>query len=323
MPRWSPHPVTLRQLQYALAVAEFGNFRKAAEACAIAQPSLSSQIRAARVGARGAALRATHARRRRHRRGPRSAGARAANSSSRPTIWSRRRSARATPTLERCTSASFPTVAPYLLPDIAPALRARFPRVRFFWEEEKTHTLVERLESGSLDAGILALESDMNELAYAVATAATLSSSRCPPITSSHAPSHRPGSSISTARRCSSSRTDIASATRRSRSVTEPAPTRPASRDEPLHPGADGRQRDGHHAVAAHCPRDRKPGALARHAALRRTRAGAHARARVAKNDADRRLAEGRRRGRSRDDRAARRLTELAVSVDRVNLSIL
>src|SRR4051794_6144015 len=42
--RWSIHAFTLRQLQYALAIAEHKNFRKAAEACAVAQPSLSAQV---------------------------------------------------------------------------------------------------------------------------------------------------------------------------------------------------------------------------------------------------------------------------------------
>src|SRR3954468_17274278 len=44
MKRWSPHSFTLRQLQYVLAVAEHKSFRRAAEACAIAQPSLSAQV---------------------------------------------------------------------------------------------------------------------------------------------------------------------------------------------------------------------------------------------------------------------------------------
>ena len=44
MTRWGPHPATLRQLQCVLAVAEHRNFSRAAEACAVAQPSLSSQI---------------------------------------------------------------------------------------------------------------------------------------------------------------------------------------------------------------------------------------------------------------------------------------
>ncbi len=40
----APHPFTLRQLQYAAAVAEARHFRKAAEACAVSQPSLSAQL---------------------------------------------------------------------------------------------------------------------------------------------------------------------------------------------------------------------------------------------------------------------------------------
>ena len=39
-----PHAFTLRQLQYALAVAETLSFRRAAERCRVAQPSLSTQI---------------------------------------------------------------------------------------------------------------------------------------------------------------------------------------------------------------------------------------------------------------------------------------
>ncbi|HEX4338464.1 MAG TPA: LysR substrate-binding domain-containing protein [Polyangiaceae bacterium] len=166
MPRWSPHPVTLRQLQYALAVAEFGNFRKAAEACAIAQPSLSSQI-AQLESALGVQLfeRLT--------RGVvvTDAGHAILERAQRLIVAADDLVATADrardPDAGTLHIGVIPTVAPYLLPDIAPALRARFPRVRFFWEEEKTQTLVERLESGSLDAGILALESDMNELAYA------------------------------------------------------------------------------------------------------------------------------------------------------------
>lgn len=44
MPRWAPHPVTLQQLQYVVAVAELKSFSRAAEACAVAQPSPSAQV---------------------------------------------------------------------------------------------------------------------------------------------------------------------------------------------------------------------------------------------------------------------------------------
>ena len=40
----APHAVSLRQWQYVVAVAEARSFSKAAEACHVAQPSLSAQV---------------------------------------------------------------------------------------------------------------------------------------------------------------------------------------------------------------------------------------------------------------------------------------
>src|SRR5438309_8337811 len=44
MPILLPHPFSLRQLQYAVAVADTGGFRKAARLCRVSQPSLSAQL---------------------------------------------------------------------------------------------------------------------------------------------------------------------------------------------------------------------------------------------------------------------------------------
>src|SRR5688572_19973277 len=40
----NPHAFTLRQLQYAVAVADALSFRRAAERCHVSQPSLSAQL---------------------------------------------------------------------------------------------------------------------------------------------------------------------------------------------------------------------------------------------------------------------------------------
>ena len=51
----------------------------------------------------------------------------------------------------------FPTLGPYLLPHIVPAIVARFPKLELILVEEKTETLLKRLHDGELDAAVLAL----------------------------------------------------------------------------------------------------------------------------------------------------------------------
>jgi LysR family transcriptional regulator, hydrogen peroxide-inducible genes activator len=163
MGRWSPRLVTLRQLQYVLAVAEYGSFRRAAEACAVAQPSLSSQI-AQLESAIGIRL---------FERLPRrvvvtEAGAAVIDRARRTLLAADDLVALADrardPLAGTLRIGVIPTVAPYLLPEIAPALRAEFPRLQLLWAEEKTLPLLRSVSSGELDAGILALESDLGEL---------------------------------------------------------------------------------------------------------------------------------------------------------------
>lgn len=51
----------------------------------------------------------------------------------------------------------FPTLAPYLLPHVVPAIHRRFPRLELLLVEEKTEVVLQRLRAGILDVGILAL----------------------------------------------------------------------------------------------------------------------------------------------------------------------
>jgi LysR family hydrogen peroxide-inducible transcriptional activator len=166
MSRWSPHPLSLRQLQYALAVAELRSFRRAAEACAVAQPSLSAQIaqleetlgvrlferlpRAVVVTEAGAAVLE------RARRTLREADDLVATSE-------RVRD----PLAGTLHIGILPTIAPYLLPEAAPLLRARFARLQLRWVEDKTRVILERIGAGELDAGIVAAESELGDLVAA------------------------------------------------------------------------------------------------------------------------------------------------------------
>jgi LysR family hydrogen peroxide-inducible transcriptional activator len=60
-----------------------------------------------------------------------------------------------------------PTIAPYLLPEVTPALRERFPRLQLVFREEQTADIVADLDRGALDVGLLALEADLGDVASA------------------------------------------------------------------------------------------------------------------------------------------------------------
>jgi len=165
--RWSPHPLTLRQLQYAVAIAEHLSFRKAAAVCHVSQPSLSAQLalleealgvrlferdrRRVLVTGPGAPLLERMARVLREADDLVDASTRARD-----------------PFQGAITVGVIPTVAPYLLHQIAPALRSAYPKLSFVWVEEKTRVLREQLASGDLDAAIVATSAEFGDADSAV-----------------------------------------------------------------------------------------------------------------------------------------------------------
>jgi LysR family hydrogen peroxide-inducible transcriptional activator len=160
----APHAFSLRQLQYAVAVADTLSFRKAAEACRVAQPSLSAQL-ALLEEALGVRLFERDARRVELTPAGRSLVERA-----RELVRSADAIVDAARTLADPFSGTLrvgviPTLAPYLLPEIAPLLRQRYPKLAFVWTEEKTPVLVERLADSELDCAIVALEAEIGNLA--------------------------------------------------------------------------------------------------------------------------------------------------------------
>src|SRR5262245_24682339 len=163
--RLSPHPFTLRQLQYVAAVAEQRSFRKAAAECHVAQPSLSAQI-AQVEEALGVQL---------FERDQRRVTLSAAGAALLERVRGLLVSADALVDAAREASDPFsgtvrlgviPTLGPYLLPEIAPVLRSAYAKLDFLWTEEKTARLVELLDAGELDGAILALESDLHDLSH-------------------------------------------------------------------------------------------------------------------------------------------------------------
>jgi LysR family hydrogen peroxide-inducible transcriptional activator len=158
-------PISLRQLQYIVAVAELANFRRAAEACHVAQPSLSAQVGVAEQ-ALGVQL---FERTGRRVRVPPAAA---------PLIAQARRILMAAGDFQEMARQQadpfrgalrlgvIPTVCPYLLPDLAPALAREYPDMTVDWSEERTARLVEQMKEGAIDAAILALEADLRGLAH-------------------------------------------------------------------------------------------------------------------------------------------------------------
>jgi LysR family transcriptional regulator, hydrogen peroxide-inducible genes activator len=148
--------ITLRQLQYLLALAKYGHFGRAAEACAVTQPALSMQIRdlerklgIAVVERRPGEVALTDVGREIARR------AEDVLTASRDLVdFARHRSGLLT---GRLTLGVIPSLAPYLLPRILPELQTRFPELRLELRETQTRQLVEDIKSGALDTAMLAL----------------------------------------------------------------------------------------------------------------------------------------------------------------------
>jgi LysR family hydrogen peroxide-inducible transcriptional activator len=158
---------TLRQLQYFVAVAESGSFRVAAERCFVAQPSLSAQL-AELEAALGVQL---------LQRG----GRRAVLTRPGQELLQRARAILIGAEDLRDAAQAFgdplhgtlrigviPTISPYLLPVVAPALRAAFPALGLRWDEARTPELVAKLAQAELDAAVLAREADLGDLEQAV-----------------------------------------------------------------------------------------------------------------------------------------------------------
>jgi len=157
------HAFSLRQLQYAVAVASSLSFRQAAALCHVSQPSLSTQI-AELEGVLGVKL----FERDRRRVLVTGAGrelverARIVLREAEDLAEAARRSR--DPLAGTLRIGVIPTISPYLLPRITPAIRAEFPHLTLLWVEDKTKALVTKLEAGTLDAALLALEAEIGDL---------------------------------------------------------------------------------------------------------------------------------------------------------------
>jgi LysR family hydrogen peroxide-inducible transcriptional activator len=162
-----PHPFSLRQLQYLLAVAEHLSFRRAAEICHVSQPALSMQV-AQVEDVLGIVL--FDRDRRQVRLTP--AGelflplARRLIDQAHTLTEDARRLRDPLGSLLRI--GVIPTLAPYLLPRLSSALRRPHPELVVLWSEHRTTELVAQIYAHEVDAALLAAEADLGTLETAV-----------------------------------------------------------------------------------------------------------------------------------------------------------
>ncbi len=152
--------IKLKDLRYLVAVADCLHFGRAAERCFVSQPTLSAQLKKLEEYL-GVQL---------IERQPNNvtltepgeqivARARRILEASEEVVTLAR--SHRDPLAGRLRVALLPTIGPYLLPRISQALRKSLPRLELRLYEYQTSQILEKLQAGDIDVGILALPVDL------------------------------------------------------------------------------------------------------------------------------------------------------------------
>ena len=161
------HLPSMKQLEYLAALADTQHFGRAAERCHVTQSTLSAGIRDLEL-VLGAAV---AERSNRHvlitRVGAQIAERAKALLRDAEEIMEVASAGRSPMTGEMRLGV-IPTIGPFLLPRVLPALRERFPELTIYLREEQTAPLLARLQDGELDVALLALPYDTGDLTIEV-----------------------------------------------------------------------------------------------------------------------------------------------------------
>ena len=153
----------LKDLRYLVAVADQRHFGRAAARCFVSQPTLSAQLKKLEQDL-GVQL---------IERAPNNVSLTPAGEE---IVARARRILEASdevvalarshrdPLAGRLRLALLPTIGPYLLPRVAPAIRRGLPRLQLRLYEYQTAPMLEKLHAGELDVGILALPVELDGL---------------------------------------------------------------------------------------------------------------------------------------------------------------
>jgi LysR family hydrogen peroxide-inducible transcriptional activator len=158
---------TLKQLRHLVALADHGHFGNAAKACFVTQSTLSASLKELE-----AILGAPLVDRTRRRVAFTPLGDATVERAQRLLRKAEELTLAARAAREPLTGTVrlgvIPTVGPFLLPRILPALRHAWPRLKLYLREEQTDALLTQLQGGRLDALLLALPYECGSAEIAV-----------------------------------------------------------------------------------------------------------------------------------------------------------
>jgi len=148
--------MTLKELQYLVALADQRRFVRAAEACHVGQPTLSTQLKKLEDY-----LGVTLFERNKHYLIPTPVGEEIIERAriALDVVGQIKQLARQSddPMDGSLRLGVIPTLGPYLVPHLLPTIRQSCPKLHLFLREDLTANLLERLRHGRLDALVLAL----------------------------------------------------------------------------------------------------------------------------------------------------------------------
>lgn len=150
------HLPTIKQLQYLIALREHGHFGRAAEACFVTQSTLSAGLRELESLIGITLVERTRRVVRFTATGERMA-AKARKVVREAEELAAMAQAAAKPMSGELRMTVIPTIAPFLLPRILPALRTEWPDLKLYLREEASRPACDSLHSGQVDCVLLAL----------------------------------------------------------------------------------------------------------------------------------------------------------------------
>lgn len=155
--------ISLKHIKYALAVADHGHFKRAAEACAISQSALSSAISDMETQLGFQVFERDNKR--------------VLVTNLGKEVLTRARKIHLdvqdlhalaskvnAPMSGKVYMGMIPTIAPYLLPKILPSIHQKYPNLNLVIDEDQSEVLVNRVKNGAIDCAVLALPYDCEGL---------------------------------------------------------------------------------------------------------------------------------------------------------------